>query len=173
MWGGPWGAWPQLPRLFSFEGACGGGVGEGKLTCTTSSGSYPEGVCTSMLDWWKTHTCQPMQFTSINKIKSLFWGGYGRIGNWIQENKIFIRFWCCFKLSEKSEKLSNEQLTHAIAKCTLTGLVQKAKKSCWKWGLKSCMWISYNTACSFHCHRSWLEFKMPLPPAKNKRPWPA
>ena len=29
-----------------------------------------------------------------------------------------------FKLSKKIEKLSNKQLTHAITKCTLTGLVQ-------------------------------------------------
>ena len=29
-----------------------------------------------------------------------------------------------FKLSKKIEKLSNEQQTHAIAKCTLIGLVQ-------------------------------------------------
>ena len=38
-----------------------------------------------------------------------------------------MRFGCCFKLSKKTEKLLNEQPTHAIAKCTLTGLVQKAK----------------------------------------------
>ena len=43
----------------------------------------------------------------------------------MQENIIFMRFCCCFKLSRKTEKLSNEQLTHAIAKMhTLTGLVQ-------------------------------------------------
>ena len=35
---------------------------------------------------------------------------------------IFMRF-CCFKLSKKIGKLSNEQPTHNIAKCTLTGLV--------------------------------------------------
>ena len=31
---------------------------------------------------------------------------------------MFMRF-CCFKQSKKTEKLSNEQPTHAIAKCTL------------------------------------------------------
>ena len=41
---------------------------------------------------------------------------------WMQENIIFMRFCCCFKLSKKIEKLLNEQLTLAIAKCTLTGL---------------------------------------------------
>ena len=51
-------------------------------------------------------------------------GGYGHVGKWIQENIIFKRFCCCFKLSKKTEKLSNEQLTHAITKCTLTGLVR-------------------------------------------------
>ena len=35
-----------------------------------------------------------------------------------------MSFCCCFKLSKKIEKLVNEQQTHAIAKCTLTGLVQ-------------------------------------------------
>ena len=55
--------------------------------------------------------------------KSLFWGGYGHTGKWIQENIIFMRFCCCVEQSKKIEKLSNEQLTHAIAKCTLTGLI--------------------------------------------------
>ena len=49
--------------------------------------------------------------------------GYGLTGKWIQKIIIFVRF-SCFKLSKKIEKLSNEQLTHAIAKCTLTGPVQ-------------------------------------------------
>ena len=66
------------------------------------------------------HTCQPIQFTSIKyRFFIFFWGGggggYGHIGKWIQENTIiFMRFCCCFKLSKKIEKLSNEQLTHAI-----------------------------------------------------------
>ena len=33
----------------------------------------------------------------------------------------------CFKLSKKTEKLLNEQLTHAISKCSLTGLVQRLR----------------------------------------------
>ena len=70
------------------------------------------------------HTCQPIQFTSIKYFKNHYFGGYGHIGKWIQENKMFMSFCCCFKLSKKIEKLLNEQLTHAIAKCTLTGLVQ-------------------------------------------------
>ena len=53
-----------------------------------------------------------------------FLGGYGHTRKWIQENIIFIRFCSCFKLSKKTEKLLNKQLTHAIAKCTLTCLVQ-------------------------------------------------
>ena len=79
-----------------------------------------------------SHTCQPIQFTSIKKLKIIILGGYGHTGKWIQENIIFMRLCCCFKLSKKSEKLLNEQPTHAIAKCTLTGLVQYAKKACWK-----------------------------------------
>ena len=50
-------------------------------------------------------------------------GGYGHIRKWIQENIIFMRF-CCFKQSKKTEKLSNEQPTHAIPKCTLAGLLE-------------------------------------------------
>ena len=56
------------------------------------------------------HTCQPIQFTSIKYSFSLFGGEYGH-GKWIQENIIFMRFCCCFKLSKKTEKLLNEQLT--------------------------------------------------------------
>ena len=59
-------------------------------------------------------------------------GGYGHTGKWIQENIIFMRFCSCFKLSKKTEKLFNEQPTHAIAKRTRTLLVQQAKKSHWK-----------------------------------------
>ena len=50
-----------------------------------------------------------------------YFGGYGHTGKWIQENIIFMRFCWCFQLSKKIEKLSNEQLTQATAKCTLTG----------------------------------------------------
>ena len=31
-------------------------------------------------------------------------GGYGHTGKWIQENIIFMRFCCCFKLSKKNFK---------------------------------------------------------------------
>ena len=89
-----------------------------KLTCD----SFYENVTSQKLSqMWENHTCQPIQFTSI---KSSLGGGYGHIGKCVQENTIFTRFCCCFKLSKKIEKLSNEQPTHAIAKCTLTGLVQ-------------------------------------------------
>ena len=72
-----------------------------------------------------SHTCQPIQFTGIKLKKSLFSGDMAIIiRKWIQENIIFMRFCCCFKLSKKTEKLSNEQLTHPITKCTLTGIVQ-------------------------------------------------
>ena len=71
------------------------------------------------------HTCQPIQFTSIKDFFFLIiLGGYGHIGKWIQENIIFMRFCCCFKLSKKTEKLLNKQPTYVTAKCTLTGLVQ-------------------------------------------------
>ena len=43
--------------------------------------------------------------------------------------------------SKKIEKLSNEQPMNAIAKCTLAGLVQNAKKSHQKLDLKLCMHI--------------------------------
>ena len=69
------------------------------------------------------HTCQPIQFTGIKYSSFIIFGGYGHIGKWIQENIIFMRFCCCFKLSKKTEKLLNGQLTLAIAKCTRTGLV--------------------------------------------------
>ena len=70
-----------------------------------------------------------------------YFGGYGRTGKWIQENIIFMRFCCCFKLSKMIEKLSNEQPMKAITKCTLAGQVQYAKKSHQKWDLKLCMHI--------------------------------
>ena len=82
----------------------------------------------------QVHTGQPIQFTSIIYSFSLWGGGeggYGHTGKWIQENTIFMRFCCCFKLSKNTEKLLNKQPTLASAKCTLTGLVQEAKKSCW------------------------------------------
>ena len=88
------------------------------------------------------HTCQPIQFTSIkNFFFSIILGGYGRTGKWIQENIIFMRFCCCFKLSKMIEKLSNEQPMKAITKCTLAGQVQYGKKSHQKWDLKLCMHI--------------------------------
>ena len=54
----------------------------------------------------KMHTCQPIQFTGIkiNKKITSFWGGYGHNGRWIQENIIFMRFCCCFKMSKKIKK---------------------------------------------------------------------
>ena len=72
-----------------------------------------------------THTVHQYKI----KKKIIIFGGYGQTGKWIQENIIFMRFCCCFKLSKKTEKLSNEQPMNAITKCTLAGLVQYAKKS--------------------------------------------
>ena len=97
-------------------------------------------------------------------------GGYGRVGKSTQENIIFMRFCCRFKLSKKTEKLLNEQRTLAIAKCMLTGLVQQATKSCWKWDLKLCMTVYSAKHCFFFPlpHMS-LEFKMMLPPAKKQK----
>jgi len=69
-----------------------------------------------------------MQFTGIKYIFFIIWGD-GQTGKWIQENIIFVRFCCCFKLSKKIEKLSDEQPAHSITKSTLTGIVQKAEKS--------------------------------------------
>ena len=91
---------------------------------------FTQGLSSELLP---LHTYQPIYLSThipINpytvyqyKILSFFWGGGGvHIGKWIQENIIFMRF-CCFKLSQKIQKLSNEQPTHAIAKWTLTGLV--------------------------------------------------
>ena len=57
----------------------------------------------------------------------------------------------------------------AIAKRTLTGLVQYAKKSCRKWDLKLQVGISHNIVSSFHCHTCQLELKMLLPPVKKKK----
>ena len=123
--------------------------------------------CTASVECLSTRTVYQY------KIQLLFFlivlGGYGHTGKWIQEHIIFMRFCCCFKLSKNIEKLSYEQLTHAIANCSLTGLVQQAKKSRWKWDLKLRMCISHDIASSFHCRIHWLEFKMPLPPAKNPK----
>ena len=71
-------------------------------------------------------TCLSTHTVYQYKIPFFFYylGGYGRTGKWIQENTIFMRFCCCVKLCQKTEKLSKEQPVHAIAKCTLTGLVQ-------------------------------------------------
>ena len=76
-----------------------------------------------------THTCQPIQFTSIKY--SLFvclFFQYFR-GTWpywkmVTGKHNFHEILLFFKLSRRIEKLSNEQPTHAIAKCPLTGLVQ-------------------------------------------------
>ena len=71
------------------------------------------------------HTAQPIQFTSIKYSIFIILGGYGHTGKWIQENIIFVRFCCCFKLSEKTENTP----MNSITKFTLAGLVQYAKKS--------------------------------------------
>ena len=47
------------------------------------------------------HTCQPRQFTGIKKKSLIILGEYGNTGKWIQENIIFMRYCCCFKLSKK------------------------------------------------------------------------
>ena len=65
----------------------------------------------------QSHTCQPIQSTSIKYSFFISLGGYGHTGKQIQENIIFMRF-CCFKI-KLSKKLLNEQPTHTIAKCTL------------------------------------------------------
>ena len=86
----------------------------------------------SDLQHLERHTCQPIQFTSIKYsfcLFVLFCFYFGHTGKWTQENIIFMRFCCCFKLSKKIEKLSNEQPMNAITKCTLAGLVKYAKKS--------------------------------------------
>ena len=75
------------------------------------------------------HVVIPVNSYSLPGQNSFFiilgvYGHNGHIGKWIQENIIFMTFCCCVKLSKKTEKLSNELLTHGIAKCTLTGLVQ-------------------------------------------------
>ena len=49
----------------------------------------------------------------IHLFFSLFWGGFGHTGKWIQENIIFMQF--CFKLRKKIEKLLKEQPTHTLA----------------------------------------------------------
>ena len=57
---------------------------------------------------------------------------------------------------------------HAIAQCTLTGLVQQSKKSRWKWDLKSRMsFAQLDVDSSFRCHMCRLEFKTLLPPANK------
>ena len=71
------------------------------------------------------HTCQPIQITCIKKFLNHYFGGIWP--HWKMDtgkhnfHEILLLF---FKLSKKIEKLSNEQPTHTIAKCTLIGLVQ-------------------------------------------------
>ena len=63
-----------------------------------------------------THTVYQYK---INKNLIIGGGGGGgdmAIGQLIQENIIFMRFSCWFKLNKKTEKLLNEQTTHTIAK---------------------------------------------------------
>ena len=104
--------------------------------------SVPSHVCKKVKQWWArqqwngvhtwssplgmqySHTCQPIQFTSIKYsfFSLIILGGYDHTGKWIQENIIFMRFCCCFKLSKKIEKLSNEQPMNAIIKFTLAVL---------------------------------------------------
>ena len=79
--------------------------------------------------WPFIHTLPYLSTHTVYQYKILFFsliilGRYGHIGKWIQEIIIFMRFCCCFKLSKKTEKLSNKQPRYAIAKCTLIGLVQ-------------------------------------------------
>ena len=76
----------------------------------------------------QSHTCQPILFTSIKYSFYIILGGSGHTGKWIQENVIFMRVCCCFKLSKKIEKLSNKQPMNTITICTLAGLMQYAKK---------------------------------------------
>ena len=68
------------------------------------------------------HTCQPKQFTRVIYcfFSLIILGDMAILGNGYRENIVYMRFCCCFKLSEKIEKLSNEQPIHAIAKCTLS-----------------------------------------------------
>ena len=101
------------------------------------------------------HTCQLIQFTCIKYIFFIILGGCGHIGKWIQENIIFMRFCWCFKLSEKIEKLLNEEPTHTITKCTLTCLVQQAKKSCRK---------RFEAAYVYFTHCFFLPMAMPHVP---------
>ena len=103
-------------------------------------------------------TSQPVQFTGTKCIFKI-----------LLENIIFMRFCCWLRLSKKIEKLLNEQPTHTITKCTLTGLGTSAigKKSHQKRDLKSYIYIcvyftqhcfflplphaSWNSKC--HCHQ--------------------
>ena len=70
----------------------------------------------------------------------------------------FHEIYHCFKLSKKTEKLLNEQPVHAIAKWTLTGLVQQAKKSC-----RACVFsttlllpsTATRTGWNSKCHCQW------------------
>ena len=67
----------------------------------------------------------------------------------------------CFKLSKKTEKLLNEQPTHAIAKCSLTGLVQKLRSL-----IGSEIW---SHACVFSTTCASWNSNMALPPAKKPK----
>ena len=76
-----------------------------------------------------------MQFPGIKySFFIIGWGGGGGGGGiwpyWKMDTgkHNFHEILLLFKLSKETEKLLNEQLTDAIAKCKLTGLVQQAKK---------------------------------------------
>ena len=91
------------------------------ISCTVDG--HVSYVCCGII---LVHTCsiheaficspvKPIQFTCVKyKICFIILGRYGHIGKWIQENIMFMRF-CCFKLSKKTEKLSNKQPTEKLS----------------------------------------------------------
>ena len=101
------------------------------------------------------YTCCLGQFTS----NTVFHGGGGGGGF----GHLEILF--CLKLSKKTEKLLNEQPTHAITKCSLTGLVQRLRSL-----IGSEIW---SHACVFSTTCANWNSKWRCRQRKSQRPQPA
>ena len=71
-----------------------------------------------------SHICQPIQFTGIKYIVFHYFGGIWPYWKMDRGKHNFHEILLLFKTSKKIEKLLNDQSTHVIAKCTLTGQVQ-------------------------------------------------
>ena len=136
----------------------------------TCAWSYLRGLhCDLSRNEWMT--CRYLSTHTVYRYKiKLFHylGGMAiNIGKWILENITFHEILNWAKRL-KNRWTSSQHMPIAIAKCTLTGLVQLVEKSCQKWvRFEVARVYSHNIASSFHFHTCLLEFKMLLPSVKT------